>query len=237
MSSESFAPLGAHAAADGYLPLVARIRPPQAENASPPPLVLLLHGVGGNESNLFPLAAHMPASALVMSLRGPLVRGPDAFAWFSVEFTPEGPRINPEELEASRERVAACITAAVERYGADPECVYLFGFSQGAIISLALGLTQPALVAGVVAMAGRIPAEVLPGLAAPSATAGLPLFVAHGTRDEIIAIGEARKARRVLEEQRVALDYREYASEHDLPPEAWEAALSWLTRQVKTPTR
>lgn len=223
---------------DGYasLPLVARARLPQGETAGPP-LILLLHGVGGNETNLLPLAERMPASALVMSLRGPLVRGPGSYAWFGVEFTPEGPRINVEELEASRECVADCIAEAVARYGADAECVYLVGFSQGAIIALALGLTQPTLVAGVVAMAGRIPAEVLPGLAAPGATAGLPVFVAHGTQDSIIAIGEARKARRVLEEERVALDYHEYASAHDLPSEAWEAALAWLARQINTPAR
>lgn len=238
MSYESHATNRILSTKTGALPLFARLRPPSAESPGATPLILLLHGVGGNEENLLRFAAHLPPSALVASLRGPLARGAGAYAWFTVRFTPDGPEINPEELEASRSQVAACIPAAVERFSVDPERVYLLGFSQGAIIALALGLTEPALTAGVVAMAGRIPAEVLPGLAAPSATAGLPVYMAHGQRDEIIAVEEARKARRVLQEQRVALTYTEYPSVgHDLPPEAWNSALGWLAHEITSPAQ
>lgn len=225
-----------NAARHHELPLFARVRPPLEQSEGEPPLILLLHGVGSNEEDLFPVAARMSPNAVVASLRGPLVRGHHAYAWFTVRFTPTGAEIDAEELEASRARVAEFVRAAVERYAADPERVYLVGFSQGAIMSLTLGLTEPALVAGVVAMAGRIPAEVLPGLAGPNATAGLPVYVAHGQRDEIIGVEEGRKARRILQEQRVALAYTEYPGVgHNLPPEAWNAALGWLSRQIAAP--
>ncbi|UCG24044.1 MAG: hypothetical protein JSW55_18240, partial [Chloroflexota bacterium] len=127
-------------------------RPAQGQK---PPLLLLLHGIGASEYDLFALVEYLDPRFLVISLQAPVLLRPDSYAWFEVQFTGEGPVIRPEQAEASRQKVLSFIQEAPQAYGADPKCVYLMGFSQGAIMSLALTLTRPELLAGVVAMSGR----------------------------------------------------------------------------------
>ncbi len=212
------------------LPLVHLVRPPLTSPppGEQPPLLALAHGVGSNERDLFGLAPRLDPRCVVVSARAPLVRGPDAFAWFNVEFTPQGTLIAPEQLDASRKVYAEFVGAAALAYGADPERVYTLGFSQGAIISLVTALTHPRLFAGVIALAGRIPTEAIPWLAMPDTTAGLPIFMAHGTRDTVIPLEQAHATREVLQRQRVSLAYTEYPAEHHISPAMFADMTAWL---------
>ncbi|MBV8648162.1 MAG: phospholipase, partial [Paludibacterium sp.] len=65
--------------------------------------VLLLHGVGSNESDLLGLADGLADDVLIASLRAPLPLSPTQFAWFAVRFTPQGPQIEAAQAEASRQ--------------------------------------------------------------------------------------------------------------------------------------
>lgn len=223
------------------LSLVHLARPPQspaAPGGRRPPLLALLHGVGSNEADLFQLAPYLDPRFQIVSLRAPLVRGPESFAWFDVEFLPQGGyRIAPEQIAASRDRIAAFLDEAVAAYGADAERVYLLGFSQGAIMSLTLALTQPERLAGAVPIAGRIPPEVEPWIAAPERTAGLPLLLEHGRFDQVIPIAWAHRSRPILERQGVALDYREYDAPHSITPRMLDDATAWLTARLDEPAR
>lgn len=234
MTGENGLVVGGSLAPAPGLPLVHLVRAPLAppEPGRRPPLLALAHGVGSNERDLFGLAPDLDPRFVVVSARAPLTRGPDAYAWFNVQFTPQGPLIAPEQLDASRVAYAAFVAAAAEAYGADPARVYTLGFSQGAIISLVTALAQPDLFAGVVALAGRIPAEALPWFAAPERTAGLPVFMAHGTQDTIIRVEEARRAREVLERQRADLTYSEYPIDHRITPPMFAAMTDWLAARL-----
>lgn len=218
------------------LPLAHLKRLPRESSPSArPPLLLLLHGVGSNEKHLFELAPQLDPRLVVLSLRAPIRWGPDSFAWFTVRFTDAGPSIVPAELRASRDAVAQLIPAAIETYGADPERVYLLGFSQGAILSLTLALTEPRLLAGVVACAGRVPPEVVPWAVPPAETAGLPLLWLHGRQDQVLPLDWAHRARPILEQQGVALTYREYDAPHAIAPEMLADANIWLAQQLAAP--
>lgn len=216
------------------LPLVHLVRP--ALVAPPagqkPPLLGLAHGVGSNERDLFSFADDLDPRFVVVSARAPLTRGPDAYAWFHVQFMPEGFSITQHHLDASRKRYAEFLTAAAEAYGADPQRIYTLGFSQGAIVSLVTALSTPKLFAGVVAMSGRIPKEAEPWLASPEETAGLPVFQAHGVYDSVIGIEHARAARAILERQRVDLTYHEYQVDHHISPEMFADMTSWITARL-----
>jgi phospholipase/carboxylesterase len=220
------------------LALTYLTRDPQAPDAAQqdhPPLLLLLHGVGSHEGDLFRFAAQVDPRFLVLSVRAPLTRAPGSYAWFFVEQTPHGPRIVPEQLAASHATLAQFIREAVAAHNADPDRVYLLGFSQGAIMAMTLALTQPRLLAGVVAIAGRIPPEVLGWVVLPEQTAGLPLLLEHGRQDEVLNIDWAQKARAVLERQRVALTYREYDAPHRITQEMLADATSWLSARLDAP--
>jgi phospholipase/carboxylesterase len=222
------------------LSLVHLARAPQAPmpRGGRPPLLALLHGVGSNERALFQLAPAFDPRFQVVSLRGPLVRGPDSFAWFVAEPTPRGFRIIvPEQLAASRDAIVGFLAEAVAAYDADPARVYLLGFSQGAIMSLTTALTMPERLAGVVAIAGRIPPEVEPWIVPPARTAGLPLLLEHGRFDRVLPISWAERARPLLERAQVALDYREYDAPHSISPAMRDEAAAWLAARLDEPAR
>lgn len=219
------------------LPLVYRTLAPRqpAPPGQKPPLALLLHGVRSNELDLYSLAPNLPPQTRVVSLRAPLERGPDSYAWFDVTFLPGGYRINPEQLDHSRSLVVDFATQAAAAFGADPERIYLLGFSQGAILSLTVALTQPELVAGILPLAGRIPPEVKPWIVAPERLAGLPVFLAHGRSDAVIPFFWAEQARDFLRSVGVTLTFMEYPAGHRIPPDMLADAVSWLDASLIAP--
>jgi phospholipase/carboxylesterase len=222
---------------NGELPLVHLSRPPQIASVGKPPLLIQLHGVGSNERDLFGFADLLDPRLQVVSVRAPLVRGPDAFAWFDVQRLPTGFLIDPEQLRASRDRLLGFIPAAVAAYGSDSERVYLQGFSQGAIMSLTTVLSQPQPIAGIAAMSGRLPAEARPWIAPHHQLAGVPIFMAHGTFDDVIKVSYAHDAIEVLRTLPVDLTYREYPMPHTIGPEALRDMLAWLTARLDSPRR
>ena len=180
----------------------------------------------------------------VLSLRAPHTVGPDSFAWFEVELSPEAPRINPWQAEASRQMLLHFLEQAPAHYMTDPQRTYLFGFSQGAIMSLALVLTQPDQVAGAVAIAGRTLPELfeeappLGGHLAPQERLeGLPLLVIHGLRDDVLPIHYGRSTHERFSSLPVRLTYQEHDMPHMVSGASLREAASWLGGRLAEPRR
>lgn len=74
---------------------------PKIKSAKPP-VIILMHGVGSNEKDLFSFANQLPDSFLVISLRAPIELGKDSYAWYHLSFENGKPISNPIEAEASR---------------------------------------------------------------------------------------------------------------------------------------
>jgi phospholipase/carboxylesterase len=109
-----------------------------------------------------------------------------------------------------------------------PERAVIGGFSQGCVMSYALGLgSDRARPAGVMAFSGFIP--TVPGwVMAPSSAQGLPVIIGHGTHDPVIGVEWGRKARAELEAARAAVTYREYPLPHAIDPSFLEEVRAWL---------
>src|SRR5712691_12567796 len=121
------------------LSLVHLTRKPAVEGGAPP-LLLLLHGVGSNEDDLFGLVPFLDQRFLIISARAPNTLGPESYGWFEVDFRPQGTVINAAQAEASRKLLISFINELVMTYGADAKQVYLMGFSQGTIMSASIVL-------------------------------------------------------------------------------------------------
>jgi len=213
------------------LPLVHLVRQPIIE-AGTPPLLLLLHGIGSNEHDLYGLAPFLDKRFLIISVRAPNTVGPGSFVWFEVDFTPQGPVINPKQEEDSRKTLITFIKEAVTAYGVDPKQVYLMGFSQGAIMSASVALTRPELVAGAVLMSGRILPEIRPLIASSEELSGLPFLVVHGTADMVLPITHGRASHKLLSSLPVDLTYHEYPMGHEVSQESLSDVTTWLTEQL-----
>jgi len=192
--------------------------------------------VGSHEGDLIQLAPYLDPRFFVASARAPVtlasLRSEGSYAWFHVEFTPQGPVINPDEAESSRLALLRFIDELVETYGLDPARVYVMGFSQGAIMGFSLALTRPDKLAGLVAHSGRILPEIRPLIAPPEALRGLPVFVLHGTADAVLPIHHARASRELLSTLPVALTYREYPIGHQISAESLSDAAAWLSERL-----
>ncbi|HLI05010.1 MAG TPA: phospholipase [Ktedonobacteraceae bacterium] len=213
------------------LSLVHLVREPLVKEEQPP-LLLLLHGVGSNEEDLYGLAPYLDKRFLIVSARAPITLAPGSYAWSELTMTPQGPLINQAQVEASRKKIINFIGEVVKAYGANPSQVYLMGFSQGAIMSASVALTQPGLVAGVVMMSGRVLPEVQSEMAAPEQLRGLPFLVVHGTADAVLPVSHARASREILSSLPVDLIYKEYPMGHEVSAQSLADVSHWLSEQL-----
>jgi phospholipase/carboxylesterase len=205
--------------------------PAQREEGAPPALILL-HGVGSNERDLFSLAPELDPRLFIVSARGPLTRSPGSYAWFSVQFLPDGFLIDEEQAEESRQLILRFTRQVIDEYGVDPKRVYLMGFSQGCIMSLYSALTEPELYRGVVGMSGRLLPQAVPKLAGADRLRGFPLMVVHGTEDTTIPVEYGRSIRDQLSTLPVDLDYHEYPMGHWVTPQSLADVRAWLKRRL-----
>ncbi|MFN0088126.1 MAG: alpha/beta hydrolase [Blastocatellia bacterium] len=197
-----------------------------------PPLLLLLHGFGANEDDLFSLAPYLDERFLVISARAPVTLGPMSYGWFNLGFTPEGVVVDRKEVEEARRTVRAFIGEVVTHYQVDRDRVFLMGFSQGAMISLGVALTVPGIAAGVVVMSGRLMSQTVEQIPDRDALLNLPIFLAHGTRDMVLPIGHGRDARTRLAALPVDLTYHEYDMAHEVTADELQDITAWLTVQL-----
>lgn len=210
------------------------VRQPGRGGLSTPPLLLLLHGIGSNEQDLFGLAPYLDERFLIVSVRAPVVMGAGAYGWFNIEFTPRGMVADMEQAKRSLELLPGFLDELVETYGADDKCVYVAGFSQGAMMSLALALTRPEKIAAVVAMSGRFPALALEHDPDRKALGGMPVLVTHGLYDPVLPVEEGRGIQKHLQALPVELTYREYPMGHEVTLESLRDVSAWLSGTLDT---
>lgn len=201
-------------------------------SAEAPPLLILLHGIGSNEQDLFGLVPYLDPRFTFVSVRAPYPYGWGGFAWFEIEWQANRIDINQQQAMHSLELLVQFIGEAVDAYGADPKRVYLAGFSQGAMMSAWVTLTHPELVAGAVLMSGRMPAELRAQIVEPERLTNKPILVVHGTRDQTLPISNGREIRDVLQTLPVDLTYHEYPMAHEVSAQSLTDVANWLHKQL-----
>ncbi|HDR9481858.1 TPA: phospholipase [Burkholderia aenigmatica] len=182
--------------------------------------LLLLHGVGGNETNLLNLTDVIDPRIEIAFLRAPLTFGPNQHAWFPVRFGPNGPEIDAARADASRVKLITLLRAFRARDGAGAELpTVIAGFSQGGIMSASVGLTSPGDVAAFAVLCGRILPEIDPLVAPRDALRPLHALIMHGRFDDKLPVAWADTADAKLAALGVAHDTRLYNAGHELTDE------------------
>jgi phospholipase/carboxylesterase len=197
-----------------------------------PPLLILLHGLGSNEEDLFALAPQFDERFLVLSLRAPFEMAPGYYRWFDRTDTSAGRVIDTQEFEASRKMLIQEINNAVMAFGADPRQVFLMGFSQGAMMAMALALSAPQKLFGVVAVAGRVLPDVAQVAAPQASLAHLRLLIQHGTADEVVPVADGYAARDLFADLHVMMGFREYSAGHTITESMLADACDFLRAQL-----
>jgi phospholipase/carboxylesterase len=211
---------------DSATQLSYRLRLPAP--AKPTKLLVLLHGVGGNETNLLNLAGGIDPDTLVVLGRGPLQMGGPQFAWFRVNFTANGPQINPAEAEHSRTLLIALLQQLQHQHGIAPEHTVIAGFSQGGIMSASVGLSSPESVRGFGLLSGRILPELEPVIASKERLSTLKAFLSHGEQDNTLPVHWAHRSDALLTQLGVQHSLRLYTMDHGISATMQSDFVQWL---------
>ncbi|MCW3038878.1 MAG: phospholipase/Carboxylesterase [Solirubrobacterales bacterium] len=201
--------------------LIHRIR--EVEN--PAGNLVLLHGRGADEHDLFGLFDVLDPGRTLrgITVGGPLTNiPPGGRHWYVV------PRVGFPEPETFGASYAALASLLDVELGLDWSRTVVGGFSQGTVMSYALGLgTGRPVPAGVLAFSGFVPTVDgwTPDVASRS---GLRVFVAHGTNDPIMVPEFAHDARKLLEAGGARVEYHETAAAHHIDPRVIPEAQRWL---------
>ena len=188
------------------------------------PTVVLMHGRGADANDLADLA---PLLDVAPGCRFIFPNAPRAweaapgmtFGWTWFDGWP------PESasVAASRELLLKFIDEIKERY--PTTALIVAGFSQGAMMALEAGLRTDA--AAIVAMSGGLYERHLPEKLSPR-----PVFIGHGTVDDVVPVTYGRRARLVLEEKGFDVEYQEYPMGHQIVMEEMEAVRAFIARVV-----
>jgi phospholipase/carboxylesterase len=211
--------------------LIYQERPAASEAAG---LLVLHHGRGADEHDLLGLADVLdPERRLhVVTPGAPLtIEGWPGKHWYVV------PRVgypDPDTFRASSARLAEFHDMLWERTGLTPAQTVFGGFSQGSVMSYALGLdpARPA-PAGLLVFSGFVPTidGWTPDVAGRAAS-GLRAFVAHGRDDQIMDVQFGRDAQALLEAGGVEVEYHESDAAHHIDPHHVPAAVRWVAETL-----
>jgi phospholipase/carboxylesterase len=207
-------------------------RPPAAEPAG---ALVLFHGRGTSEHDLVPLLDVLDPERKLLGItpRGPLSLPPGGAHWYAVA------RIgfpDHDTFHATFDQASSWLDAVLAEAQIPPERTVIGGFSQGAVMSYALGLgagrPRPA---GILALSGFVP--TVDGFELDlESRAGMPVAIGHGTYDPIIGVEWGHDARDRLTGAELDVTYREYPLPHTVDPGALEElSRDWLPNVLANP--
>ena len=195
------------------------------------PLLLLLHGYGSNEEDLFSFANELPNNYYVVSARAPFDMQYGSYAWYAINFDADENKFSDvEQAKISRDLVASFIDELVDKYPIDSENIALVGFSQGCILSYAIALSYPEKIQRVVAMSGYLNPEMLQQDYLKNNLSKLHVFISHGTVDQVVPVEWGRKAKPFLDNLGIESVYKEYPIGHGISPQNFHDFKEWLSK-------
>jgi phospholipase/carboxylesterase len=195
--------------------------------------VIWLHGLGADGHDFEPIVPELRLRRAVRFVfpHAPIRpvtinNGLEMRAWYDIV----GFDASAEDdagIRASASAVARLVDREVER-GVAAERIVLAGFSQGGAIALQLGLREPRRLAGVLALSTYLPLAATLAREKSAASAGLPIFMAHGEYDPVIPVAQAETSRRILEREGYAVDWHVYPMPHAVCAPEIAAIGAWL---------
>ncbi|NVJ88701.1 MAG: phospholipase [Flavobacteriaceae bacterium] len=206
------------------------VRKPKKE-ISNPPLLILLHGYGSNEQDLFSFAEELPDELLIISAQAPYSMGFGGYAWYAINFDDVNGKFSDlDQARSSITKIASFIDEIKVKYNTNPDKIFLLGFSQGAILSYALSFNHPNKANYILALSGYINKELLPKELPKNIVT--EYYTSHGTVDQVLPIEWARNSKPFLDELGLKNVYFEYPVGHGVAPQNFYSLKSWIEERL-----
>ena len=205
---------------------------------NPTASIIILHGLGADGNDFVPVAQEFDLEA-VGAVRYVFPHGPTRpvtinggyvmRAWYDVL----GTDLVRREDEAGLRQSLALVEALIERErarGIEASRIVLGGFSQGCAMTLMTGLRYRERLAGLLGMSGYLPLAATTAAERSTANAGVPIFLAHGRQDPVIAIDRATASRDALVELGYPVEWHDYPMPHSVSAQEIEDINRWLLK-------
>ncbi len=205
---------------------------------SPSHTVIWLHGLGADGNDFVPIVDELSlpklgirfifphAPMMPVTINGGFVMR----AWYDIlEIGLNTRTEDTQGVHASQRMIAAMLDKEVSR-GIPASRIVLAGFSQGGAMALQTGLRYPDRLAGLMALSAYLPLMTTLARERHDANQQTPIFMGHGTMDDIVPISLAAGSRAHLEQAGYKLEWHEYPMVHSVCEEELADVGAWLTR-------
>ena len=205
---------------------------------NPVATILIMHGLGADGRDFMPVAEQLDLSSIgpvrflfpsapVMAVT--INGGYEMPAWYDILGADLVSRQDERGLRQSQASIEALIANEKSR-GIAARRIVVAGFSQGCAIALMTGLRHGERLAGIAGLSGYLPLADKTALEASPANRDVPIFLAHGTRDGVVALPRAMATRDALVTMGYPLEWHEYPMEHSVCPQEVADLEQWLLR-------
>jgi phospholipase/carboxylesterase len=188
----------------------------------PYPTIILLHGRNGNEEVMWIFRRTVPQPWLMVAPRANLPESSGSYSWLHqpADYWPD-----LEEFDTAVETLHKFTQALPRLYNADPDRMYLMGFSQGAAVAISLALRDPHLVRGIASLVGFAPR--VGSAAIEGVLNDMPVFMAVSTEDMRVPIEESQRSAELLRRAGATLTYETYPTGHKISREGMKDLKKW----------
>lgn len=213
-------------------PLSTIVMPPRSDRGPSTRTLVLLHGYGANARDLLPLRDELAPAWTAIAMEAPHDLGPMGMpggrAWFHIAGRPDGTfQLDMDGAEHALTQLAREIPQRVDAAGSDLHDTVVMGFSQGAMLGHALLLREGLPMLGLAGCSGRMMPELLGD--GGGVREGMPVFLSHGTHDELIPVTSGHELRTFYETQTPAdVTWCEEPIGHGIGPEMAAALRAWF---------
>ena len=199
--------------------------------AKNPPLLILLHGYGSNELDLFSFADELPETLVIVSLRAPYEMGHGGYAWYDINLDSKNNKFSDlNQARKSLQKITTTIDYIKTKHNTNPNNTFLLGFSQGAILSYALSFNFPNKIEHVIALSGYLNSELMPK--ENTQKIHTDYYISHGAVDQVIPVEWARKAGPFLDSKGLKNEYSEYPVGHGVAPQNFFSFKKWIENRL-----
>lgn len=203
-----------------------KIRKSALENQKNPSIILL-HGYGSDENDLFSFAEYLPKKYTIISLRAPFETPMGGYCWFSINFNNSNEKWSDhKQAYQSILNLESQIDFFIQKYNLEPDQVDLLGFSQGAVLSWALLLDFSIKINRAVCLSGYIDKSLLKEDI--YSYRDIIAYSSHGTNDPVIPFDWAKTSIESLKENNPNVVFNSFQDAHNVSQENFQSILNWL---------
>ncbi len=205
---------------------------------NPVATIIIMHGLGADGGDFVPIAEQLDlrsvgpvrflfpaAPRIAVTINGGYVMP----AWYDIMGADLAQREDEAGLRRSQAEIEALIAHEKAR-GMPASRIVVAGFSQGCAMALMVGLRHGETLAGVAGLSGYLPLAAKTAAERSAASQAMPIFLAHGRHDEVIALPRAQASRDALQSFGYTVDWYEYPMAHSVSPQEISDLAQWLRR-------